>query len=468
MSTLSVVKKGLNNIAAPQLIGADYGTNSNEFWMMNQQGGADYKFSYTGHNSSLKAYQKCPPLTAIINKKAQAFINARTWIMNVKGKGKDKVSTGEVANKVRAIRARPNPLQSEKEFDAQQYIYLQTFGFCLMLIIKPSGFPNIDADRLWNIPPSMVDMEETKKSWLLAKDKSDVLKKIVIEFKGERVELNANDVYIVKDFTPNFNSPIFPESRICALEMPINNIIGAYESRNVLINYRGALGIISPDQKDAGGGIKLKEEDKEALQSDFTRYGLKNSQWKFIISSASIKWSQMGISTRELMLFEEVDDSIMRLCDGYNFPYPLMASNRTNSLGGNNIGESKKLLYEDAIIPESESICEQWNNFFELAKYDLVMQKDYSHIPALQADELKKAQARKARNDARLIEFNNNLCTLNEWRIANEDDPLPAEFGDKYYHELIALGWKFGGGGAVAPKPEEEGSTSTNNNQGQQ
>lgn len=450
MSTLSAVKKGFTNIAAPQLVGADYGTTSNEFWMFNQTGGWDYKFSYTGHNSSLKAFKKCAPFNAIIIKKAQAFINGKTWIINKKGKAKDKEATGEIARKIRALLANPNPFQSQKEFEAQQYIYQQLFGFCLTLPIKPSGFPNYDATKLWNIPPCMVDIDETKKSWLLAKQRSDVVKRIVLVFGEERVAIPVDDVWIIKDFVPSFDSPVFPESRVCALEMPINNIIGAYESRNVLINYRGALGIISPDAKDVGGPVPLKQDDKETLQSDFLRYGLKNNQWKFIISSASVKWSQMGISTRELMLFEEIEDDIMRICDSYNYPYPLISSNRTNSLGGNNIGESKKLLYQDAIIPEAENICEQWSSLFELEKYDLIMEKDFSKVPALQQDEQKQAQARKTRNEARQIEFYNNLCTLNEWRLANGDDPIEGETGDKYYFELLAMGIQFGGQKATA------------------
>lgn len=456
MSTLSVVRKGLNNIAAPQLIGADYGTRGNEFWMLNQGGGIDYKFSYTGHHSSLTAYKKCPPLNAIINKKAQAFANGKTWVLNKKGKAKDKESTGEIARKLKKLLANPNPFQSQKEFESQQYIYVQTFGFCLMLPIKSVGYPNYEADKLWNIPPSMVDIEETKKSFLLAKGKEDMIPKIVINFGNERTEIAAKDVFIIKDFTPSFSSVILPESRVCALQMPINNIIGAYESRNVLINYRGALGILTPE-KDQFGVAPVKPDDKEQLQNDFLRYGLTNNQWKFIISSAALKWQSMGVATRDLMLFEEIEDDNMRICDGYNFPYPLMSSNRTNSLGGNNIGESKILLYQDAIMPEAERIYEQWNNFFDLDQYDLVIEKDFSNIAALQGDEQKKAQARKTRNEARQIEFYNNICTLNDWRVANGDDPLEGEFGNKYYYELLALGWKFG---ATSSKPATENSDS--------
>jgi hypothetical protein len=430
-------------VTAPRLIGADLGTRGNEFWSLNQPGGIDYKFSYTGHSSSLKAYEKCPPLTAIINKKAQSFINGKTFILDKKGKRKDKESTNEVARKLRSLLSKPNPIQSQKEFEAQQYIYTMLFGWCLVVPFKPVGFSNIDAERLWNIPPSIINVEETKKNWLLAKSNADIIKSIIISFGDQRTHIPVNDVYIIKDFTPSFKSSVFPESRVCSLEMPINNIIGAYESRNVLINYRGALGIISPDSKDVGGPVPLKDDDKTELQNDFLRYGLSRTQWKFIISSASIKWSQMGVPTRDLMLFEEVEDSIMRICDSYGFPYPLIASNRTNNLGGNNIGEAKKWLYQDATIPEADSFCEQWGNFFELDKHDLVIMKDFSHIAALQDDEQKKAQARKTRNEAYQTEFFMNVSTLNQWRVANGEDPLDGEDGSLFYYELLKKGWVF-------------------------
>jgi hypothetical protein len=247
--------------------------------------------------------------------------------------------------------------------------------------------------------------------------------------------------------------------------------MGSYESRGVLIKYRGAMGVISPDGGKDGAGLAtpMKEDDKTELQNDFLRYGLLMNQWKFIISSAAVKWSQIGIPTKELMLFEEIEDDIMRLCDGYNFPYPLMASAKTNNLGGSNTDPNKTLLYQDAIIPEAESICEQWNSFFDTDTYDLVIQKDFSHVPALQQDEQKKAQARLTRNNAMLVEFNNNICTLNDWRVANAEDPITegpmAEFGTKYYFELIALGWKFGSSGAsISVNSQDQNQQSGNSN----
>lgn len=323
---------------------------------------------------------------------------------------------------------------------------------------------------MWNLPCHLLNIEETKKNWTLAQSKSDIIKSIVIDFGEERAFIPVDQIYIIKDFVPSFSSAIFPESRLKALEMPVNNIIGAYESRNVLINYRGALGMISGDGKDSSGFIPVREEEKEALQNDFRRYGLSRQQWQFIITTAQVKWTQMGIPTKDLMLFEEIEDDIQRICDQYGYQYELMAS--TKGVTFANKEQAKKLLYQDTIIPEAENITEQWERFFDLYKFDLDMEINFSHVPSMQDDQQKMAQARKTRNDALLIEFNNNLITLDYWRVENGMDPIGGEFGTKYYYELVAIGWKFGSTGATLPAQNQVNDPSatdtTNQNTGAQ
>lgn len=443
MSTLSVVKKSLSPVLVPDHYTINSGSyRGQEFWLFNADGkGNDYFFSYHGHHSSLKAYLKCPPLTAVINKKAKGLINGKTWILNRSGKAKGKEATGEMATKLRALMMRPNPIQNWKQFEAQNYIYQQVFGFCPVLIIAPVGFPRIEATRMWNIPPFMVDIEETER--LFYNDEKNIIKKIVLKYKNEETELSTRDVFIFRDFTPSMQSLVIPESRICSLEMPVNNIIGAYESRNVLINYRGALGILTPE-KDQFGVAPIDQDDKEQLQQDFMRYGLTRSQWKFIISSAALRWQSMGVPTRDLMLFEEIDDDMQRICDGYDFPYRLMASEKSNSLGGSDIKQFRKEMYESGVIPDANSIYEQWNELFELDKYNLILDKDFSHISALQEDAKEMATARKTRNEALMIEFYMNMLTLNQWLEKNGEDPLSEEIGNMYYYQLLEKGIKFG------------------------
>lgn len=391
-------------------------------------GKAVFHFTYGGHNSSVTAYEKCPPVNAIINRKAQAYINGKTWVLNTQGKAKGKEATSAEAKKLQALFKKPNALQSWKQFEAQGYIYQQLFGYNLVLPIKPAGFKeNIDASMLWNIPPSMVDIEETNKLFYQS-DTAGIIKQIVLNYKGTRTILKVEDIYIMKDFTPSFCSLVIPDSRIKSLELPINNIIGAYESRNVLINYRGALGILSQDPGNGQfGAIPMSPEEKESLQHDFRRYGLSNHQWQFIITSASLKWQQMGVATKDLMLFEEIEADTMAICDNYNYPYQLMSSAKGTTFS--NLNEGKKLLYQDATIPEAEATYEQWNQLFNTEAYGLNIDKDYSHVAVLQEDKLQSAQARKALDDALTIEFQNGLITLDDWLEKLGEDPLPNGLG---------------------------------------
>lgn len=405
----------------------------NDNWFFEANGNAVFHFKYSGHNSSQRAYECCPPVNAIINRKAQAYINGKTFVLNTQGKAKGKESTSVEAKKLQALFKKPNALQSWKQFEAQGYIYQQLFGYNIVLPIKPFGFKdNIDATSLWNIPPSMIDIKETNKLFYQS-DTSGIIKEIVLNYKDTRTVLKVQDIYIMKDFTPSFHSLIIPDSRIHSLELPINNIIGAYESRNVLINYRGALGILSQDPGTGTyGPIAMDPNAKEQLQQDFRRYGLKNHQWQFIITSASLKWQQMGVATKDLMLFEEIESDTMAICDGYNYPYQLLSSAKGTTFS--NLNEGKKLLYQDATIPEAEAIYEQWNQLFDTERFNLIIDKDFTHVAVLQEDQLQAAQARKARNDAFLIEWQNDLITRNRWLELNGEDPLPTD-GDLYYSE---------------------------------
>jgi hypothetical protein len=397
-----------------------------DFWFFGSDG-VDYKFTYSGHESSLKAYQKCSPLTAIINRKAQAHINGKTWVMNTRG----KEAQGKEADKLRKLLAKPNPLQSWKQFEAQQKIYIQLFGWCLVLPIIPVGYEKygpIEASSLWNIPPYMVDIEETNKLFYQT-DMTGIIKQIVLKYKNQKQIIPANNIYIFKDFTPSINSLIFPETRICSLSMSINNIIASLESCNELINYAGSQGIITPDN---GGGqlisVPLNPDEKKELQEEFKRqYGIRKGQYRYIISPAAVKWQQMGMRPKDLALREGVTEDSKMICDGYGYPPHLLGLIDPSF---NNQSTAEKGLYQNTIIPEAESMYEEWNNFFRLSEYNIKLEKDYSHLPILQADATQLATARRTWDEALKLEFDAGLITLNDWLIKLGEDPLPGDLGN--------------------------------------
>ena len=420
-------------IQTQPLIPANYNRDQSGmfFWDF---GGREYFFSYAGQSDAIKAYQCCAPLTAIVNRKTQAYINGKTWVLNTQG----KEANNDVAKRLRKLLSQPNPLQSGMQFEAQNYCYQQIFGWSLVFAPKPVGYTdNIDATALWNIPPFMIDVEETNRLFYQTDAKS-IIKSIIVNWKGERVPLPVQDCFIIKDFLPSFNNILFPESRVQALSADINTIIGAKDSINTLINFRGAQGFLSPE-KDQYGPVVVQDNDKEALQKDFARYGLRRGQWQVILSSAALKWQQMGYSTKDLLLLETIEGAVQSICDGYNYPFRLLSSNSSNSLGGTDAGIFNRALYQDAIQPECNSNMEQWNNFFKTADYNIRIDKDYSHVPVLQQDRKAAAEARNINNQAREREWRNGLINLNEWRVSNGDDPLTDERGKIYFPEYVAL-----------------------------
>jgi len=398
-------------------------------------GGNYFNYKYENYSSAVLAYQTCPPLAAIINRKAQAFVNGKTFVLN----SQQKEAQGADAAKMRKLLSNPNPLQSGMQFEAQGYTYLELFGFNIIMPIKPIGFKdNIDATSLWNIPASWIDINATQE--IFARSGGVGLQDIAFNFNGIRTVIPVADLIIIRDFTPSFYTLTFPGSKLQAMEKPINNIIGAYDSRNTLMNYRGALGILSRDSGNSQfEAVGISEEEKKQLQEDFRRYGLRSRQWHVIITQAQLKWQQMGYPTKDLLLMEEVEESTRAICAGQNFPPFILGLADTTY---NNMNAAEKGLYQNATIPDACNYYDQMTTAFDLQRRNLHIDKDYSHIPVLQDDKKTLADARKSMNDAMKIEWDNNLCTLNEWRVKNGEDPLKDGRGDLYKYEYREqFGW---------------------------
>lgn len=424
---------------------SNHGAGDVYFW----NGGTEHHFSWTSAKSSLKAYQQCPPVAAIINRKAQAYINGKTWVLNTKGKEVDSPD----ARKIKARLARPNPMQTGKQFEGQGYIFQQLYGYNVVLSVKPLGFKdNKDASSLWNITPFCeINLRRGANLYGITNAK-DLIHSVVFCYDGERRELPLDDIFIFKDIIPSFDTIVLPQSRLSSLELPINNIIGAFESRNVLINSRGPMYVVSSNESDASGNIALNPKEKDDLQKEFKhRYGLTKKQSTAIITNSNIRVSTVGFPTRELMLLEEVQESCKSICDGLNFPPHLLGLIDPTF---NNQNAAEKGLYQNAIMPDSMNTYEQWNDFFGITDTNLTLDKDYSHIAVLQEDRQLAAAARKTRNDALQVEFARDLLTVNRWLQLNDEDPI--EGGDVYWSE-----WKKTRGIAELP-------TQQNNQDGQQ
>lgn len=420
-----------------------YTTPDGGAWTFDTSGGNYNYFKFTGYDSCVEAYNRCPILSAIIGQQAQAFVNGKIKFVDEDG---DEIKSHPEMTKLKKLFKRPNVIQSFKTFEAHAYSYVKLFGFAIILAVKPAGFKKrIDASSLWNIPPNWIDWTATNERF--NELGGIALSQIVIYYNGFRTLLNVEDLIIIRDFTPQLadsgSALTFPQSKVNSNSMFINNIIGALESRNTLINYRGAMGILSQDTSSSQYvPLAMTDPEKEQLQKDFRQYGLRRNQWQVILTSAALKWQQMGRPTKDLMLLEEVEQSSLGLCASWNFPAFILGFKDATF---HNMSEAEKHLYENCTKPDSDSFYEQFTDGLGAS---INITKDFSHVAPLQEDKLEAAGSRFAMNRALEIEWKNGKITLNQWAEKLGEEKLKDARGEMYYPEYTA---QFG----TAPKQLE-------------
>jgi hypothetical protein len=406
---------GLSSVNSSAISSGSYRGGSTPFgnsgWLFDGSG-VDKLFNFNGLSDVIVAYEKCAPVFSIINKQAYAFINGMTEITNISDK---KDATSKEALKIKKLLRNPNPIQNNKQFEAQLAIYLRLFGYCVIYPIKPAGFPNYDADSWWIIPPYMCELKYRKEKF--ANLKSTHIEKIIVKYGNEEETLLQEDVIIIRDITPGFDNLFLSGSPIKPLQQNISNLIGIYDSKGTLINYRGALGILTPEI-DPNGALAVSELEKKELQDGLLKYGLKSGQWKFIVANSAMKWQQMGISYKDLQLTEWAEDDTRVICDGLNYPFRLLANTQSSSLNGTEVDAFKKILYQDFVIPFAEMIYEQIEQACDADKLGIKIYKSYSHVAVLQEDDVKRNTARLILNNSMKIEYEQGLITMNQWLTA--------------------------------------------------
>jgi hypothetical protein len=358
----------------------------------------------------LRVYNQCPPLKAIVGKRAKAFNTGKTVLLN---ENTEKPLRGY--DWLKRLLKQPNVLQNEDQFMSQQNHYIDIFGYCPVLKVYASGFEGLEEGitAIWNIPPWLFDIEYTGKLWK-QNQIAQIYKTYRIHWEGEQYDIPSQNLGFIFDDgigTDYDTNLTIPDSRLVGMHLVISNIIGAYKSRNTLITRRGALGILSNDGKENGAAIPLDPDEKENVQRDFAKYGLVGQAYQVIITDAQLKWQQMGFATKDLMLFEETAENIERLCDGYGWPIELIA--RGKDVTYDNKIQARKDLYQNTTIPESNSRYQQFSRI--LAVKGVIIRKDFSSVPVLQTDMKTKAEARTAVNAYCKELYDLDMMTRNEW-----------------------------------------------------
>lgn len=358
------------------------------------------------------AYDKCSTLKAIVNRMALVIANVKLWILDDAGN-----DMSDKYKDLATLLKRPNFIQTWPEFMQQLDVYRQLYGEAFIYASVPIGFNNANANALWVLNPLFIDIESNGRLY----DQSDIENiglRYIFNSSGQRRELAPSNVLHIKDVNQNIDfapNDLRGSSRLLGLETSLANIIQAEEAIYTMNRDRGAIGILSNDQKDISGTIPLTDEEKESLRNQYqSLYGLSARQAKVIITNASLKWQSISFNVKDLMLLEGIEKNIQLIADALGYPYDLLSTSK--GVTYENKAEAKKLLYQDSIIPIANLYAEKLTGFFGLENAKIEF--DFSDIECLKKSEKEAAETLYQLNQAMQTAYNNGVISRAEWRLA--------------------------------------------------
>lgn len=274
---------------------------------------------------------------------------------------------------------------------------------------------------MFTLPPNLVDIEKVGGTLLspfyLYKTLPEAIVYSYRHYDGKKYELkkpsllhlNSGSVKTIDNL-----SHLKGQSKIDPLQAPLENILAAYEARNVLIVNRGAIGILSNSAKDGIGGVApLDIKEKEKVQREFSKYGLTKSQWQVIITNLSLNWQQMAIDVDKLRLFEETKEDTLKICDEYGVPFEMLSSDKGTTFA--NKREAQVQFYRDTVIPETNVRIAGINKAF-FADKDYQLAATFEHLPIFSEELKDRARSLMLVCNALSRAFEQNILSIEEYR----------------------------------------------------
>lgn len=395
----------------------------------------------SGTKFQSNAYDSCPPLQAVINKKAQAITKGRLISINEKEQPIDSIGFNEAIK----IINKPNKYQTKNQFLRTLETFIQVYGTAFVYKVKPIGFNKISG--LIIIPNNCLTVSYNKPSNILSNN-ANLIRYYSITIFGETFMIQNEDVnliYEIQDSSVNLTNghEFEAKSRIDALRKPIENIVGSLESRNHLIIKRGADGMISPEKQDATSQALT---DVTEIQKSYEKYGLLSNQYHTYLAPIAMKYTKFGMNVRDLGLFDGENADHRTIAEAYGVPIPLLGLPDTTKF--NTYKEAKIEFYEETITSDAEIISQAFDVIFDSEKNGYRFYFDYSNLEFMQKSEKDKADGLNSLIDAYMKLYQQGNITRNEYLTAIGQNAI--EGGDTYVTEAgdnTPLAVKLGVGG---------------------
>ena len=188
---------------------------------------------------------------------------------------------------------------------------------------------------------------------------SDIILKICDKSTTPENVFNAREIILFRDGMST--NTLLSESRVDSLRVPLSNIKVAYDSRNVGMQEKGALGMFSVAQNSTSDGMPVqsfhpkdkKEVGEKKLTSD---YGIKKGQNRFMWLDIPVDYNEINYDLSKLKLFEEVYENFLTIVDAFGLVKDIFSTDKNSTF--ENKDKAEKQVYQNSIQPLASYIDE--------------------------------------------------------------------------------------------------------------
>lgn len=367
-----------------------------------------------------KVYQKVPHLRAVIDQKSWMFSNARLQV-----KKRDSEDEILYEHPLQKLLDKPNAFQSTREwlFMIMAYKCISADAFVYKNYVVGDKLRNLVSLTPIDYSAMKINTRRDVQAFEVT-DVEDMVKNIQFTFNNgtSRVfkDTDLKSLIYFRDTGIKFTDAC---SKIITLKDAIINIHEAMKARQTMIKKKGGIGALTGNQKDAGNALPMSKKEKESIQERLDSFGLGSGKDPIIVTDVPMRWTPFVFPTRELMLFEEIEDAFHQICDGYGIRREIFEGQSTYA----NKEHAERGTYQDTIIPEWEDLAKKLNAGLQTEKEGVEIVVDYSHIAILQENEKEKVDVQSVKSGMLINELNNNLITREDYRdqMGYEGPPPP-------------------------------------------
>ena len=306
------------------------------------------------------------------DKALHSYKSANSYNLNTKII-KTKALVALPDHELNAIFMKPNILQGWAEFIEQVVGFKLVTGNSYIHMIGPTAGLNKGSIReMWNIPSQIIRP--------VAGDRMEPVRGY--KYLDSNEIISPESMIHLKYWTPEYfnGQNLVGLSPLRASLRLITKSNSSFDSSVGALQNQGAFGIISAE-KDTD----LTEEQADMIESRLMeKVGGPANRGKNIVTSATLKWQQMGMSPVDLNIIESDRMDLRALCNVYHVPSELFndTANKTYS----NTKEAGSAVYTNAVLPALNQFRDALNQYISGKYPGLYCDYDASMISELQDD----------------------------------------------------------------------------------